>query len=556
MKKHYTLLALLTSVLVIGCEQELTELTPPPIVELTGEPGSADFTKFISIGNSLTAGFQAGALFNEGQANSFPSIMAKQFAIVSENDEFNQPDINSVNGYNSSVSIPGVINLGRLILFDPDGATDPDGVGCLVSRSAGPAPVGAPASTRTCPSPQSTPAVPVPYNIEDLPTPFTEDKTKLNNFGVPGILLNQALIPDTGNPASPFYNALWARFASDPGVKSILEDALATNPTFFSFWLGNNDVLGYATTGGLFPTPGGVPLTEIAAFQTQYTSAITALLATNANVKGVVATIPDVTTIPFFRTVTWDAINLTPAGCDFNANGTDDNRDQVNALNAAFGGGYNAALGSFTTAGAITAAEATRRRVVYTAGRNGVLIRDETLTDLTAALSAINPGLAPYGQARQATAEDLILLSAGGVLGTCAGGNPAAINGVSIPLADQFALIPTEITEIKNRTVAFNTIISDIVAANSSRLALVNVNAKFTDLVTGVTRTVDGIPVNATFAPPTGLFSEDGVHPNNRGSAYIARIFIEAINSKFGATVPLPNIATYKSTGLPVSPPL
>jgi hypothetical protein len=96
---------ILAVLLVTACHQEV--ITPPDPPAPSGEPGSADFTKFVSIGNSLTAGFQAGALYTDGQQNSFPAIMAKQFALVSDNDNFDQPDINSVNGYNSSFSNPG-----------------------------------------------------------------------------------------------------------------------------------------------------------------------------------------------------------------------------------------------------------------------------------------------------------------------------------------------------------------------------------------------------------------------------------------------------------------
>ncbi len=31
---------------------------------------------------------------------------------------------------------------------------------------------------------------------------------------------------------------------------TVLADAVAQNPTFFSLWIGGNDVLGYATSGG------------------------------------------------------------------------------------------------------------------------------------------------------------------------------------------------------------------------------------------------------------------------------------------------------------------
>ena len=61
--------------------------------------GSADFSKFVAIGTSYTAGFQAGALFTEGQNNSLGQILATQFACVG-GGEFNQPSIKSEHGYN------------------------------------------------------------------------------------------------------------------------------------------------------------------------------------------------------------------------------------------------------------------------------------------------------------------------------------------------------------------------------------------------------------------------------------------------------------------------
>ena len=81
--------------ITISCEQEVITLEPPaPVVVTppTGTKGSADFTKFVAIGNSLTAGYQSGALFNEGQQNSLPLIMSKQFSIAQGTTiAFNQP---------------------------------------------------------------------------------------------------------------------------------------------------------------------------------------------------------------------------------------------------------------------------------------------------------------------------------------------------------------------------------------------------------------------------------------------------------------------------------
>jgi hypothetical protein len=429
--------------------------------------------------------------------------------------------------------LAGSLILGRLILFDADG------VG--TAKSPAPAPVG-------------TPGMPAPYNVGgSIPAPFDPaKKAALNNFAVPGIQLGQALSASTGNPASPLYNALWARFASAPGVKSILEDALAAQPSFFLFDLGNNDILGYATQGGANPAI----FTSEADFKTRYELAIKNLLDFTT-AKGVVANIPDVTTIPFFTTVAWNAVPLDAA--------------TATAVNAGFAG-YNQVIEgikgnpNLLTAFSLTTDGLTARKVTYTAStKNPILISDETLVDLGGAFDALlgagvitatdRAKLEPYRKTRQASATDIITLSAGGVIGTTVGGNPLAVNGISIPLADQYVLIPTETTEIKARTIAFNNIIKGVVDASTSnnRLALADVNATFTALVTARAGVYNGVTITPNFTPPTGAFSEDGVHPNSRGYAFMANIFIRAINAKFTATVPEANIAEYKGVGLPVN---
>ncbi|HYG38116.1 MAG TPA: hypothetical protein VD908_05830, partial [Cytophagales bacterium] len=143
--------------------------------------GGADFTKYVSVGNSLTAGFMDGALYDRGQANSFTSILAGQMKLVGGGD-FNQPDINSPAGF-FRFAPDGQTPLGRLILQSPGGVCGPS-----------PSPI-------------------VPGN---LPQPFSGDLSQLNNFGVPGLTLGTALLPQTGGPANgnPYYNPYYARFAS------------------------------------------------------------------------------------------------------------------------------------------------------------------------------------------------------------------------------------------------------------------------------------------------------------------------------------------------------
>lgn len=519
-KNKYLYFALAASMAVASCKQEPIKPEAPATTTPTPpSKGTADFTKFVAIGNSLTAGYQAGALFTEGQANSLPKILSTQFSLAQGATlAFNQPDINSDYGYYGTA---GPIILGRLILYDADGVAGP--------KTPAPAPAG-------------TPGMPAPYSKGgDLPAPFTGDKAALNNFGVPGIQLGQVLTPLTGGPSSgnPAYNGLYARFATNPGTSTILGDALATQPTFFLFDLGNNDVLGYAVGGGSNPAI----FTSESTFTGYYTTAINTILGSNANLKGVIVNIPDVTTIPYFTTVTWNAITLDAA--------------TATTVTTSLANNYNGFLDAMKTAGVITQAEFDKRKLTYVAGKNGVLISDETLTDLTAAMNANGAAaLVPYAQARQATATDLIPLSAGSILGTIAPNtNNTGVYGVSFPVGDAYALIPTETTEIKARTTAFNATIAAAAAGSNNRIALADVNAAFTALVTAKAGVYNGVTITPSFAPPTGAFSEDGVHPNSRGYAFMANIIIDAINAKFTAAVPKADISKYKGTALPINKP-
>jgi hypothetical protein len=551
MKKTKLIYIALTVSLIVGsCKQEPIKLTPPEVVTppvVTPSKGSADFTKFVAIGNSLTAGYQAGALFTEGQKNSLGAILAQQFATVG-GGAFNQPDINSVNGFNTTTANPpagSATILGRIVLFDPDGSGP---------RTAGPAALGTPARTVTCPSEVVTPAVPGSGNA---PADFSGNKAALNNFGVPGIQLGQVLTPLTGGPSTgnPAFNPFYARFASIPGTSTILNDAKAANGSFFMFFLGNNDILGYATSGGV----GTIPLTPLANFTGAYNLAIGELLAANPNSKGVIGNIPNVTNIPFFITVRFNAVTLTA--------------DQATALNGGFAG-YNAILDaikgnpSLLALSGSSAANLDARKVTYTTGAgNRILIAEKTteFPDLGATFDALvgipggitatqRAGLEPYRRVRQATASDLITLSAGAVLGSCFNNIPTAIIGTSVPLADQFVLIPSEIQAILTRTAEFNNVIKAAADNSNNRIALADVNAVFAKLITDRLQIIDGVAVSPSFAPPTGVFSEDGVHPNNRGSAYLANVFIDAINAKFGATIPRANLSKFSGTLLPINP--
>ncbi len=513
-------LALLIST---SCEQELIVTEPPVVVDpvTSGTPGSASFTKFVAIGNSFVAGVQAGALFTEGQNNSLPAIMATQFAMTGVGGgAFVQPSINATLGWNLFVTQP--------FLTDP---TKPV-LGRLLLQGA---------------SPKPTPQAYAAGNLEAVPNPtanpafiYTGGKATLNNFGVPAITLGQSLITATGNWANPNpavgFSPFYARLAAPPGGSTtIIGDAAAAGGSFFLFWLGLDDFFLHAAFGG---DPTKAPLTSGAAFQGQYSAAIGALLGSNANLKGVIANFPDIFVMPHFTSVVYNPIPLDAA--------------TASSLTTSLANNYNAFLDGMVTNLIISAEEAAKRKIEYNAGQNKVLISDETLTNLEPYMAGPYAGLLPYARARQTTSADVLPLSAGSVIGTLVGADPTKINGVTVPLADQYVLIPTEIQQIKDARTAFNSTVQGIAESNSTKLALADVSSALATLVTNKAGVYNNVTITPNINPPTGIYSEDGVHPNSRGYAFLSNVFISAINAKFGATIPLTDLSKYKATALPI----
>lgn len=508
----------------ISCEQEVITLEAPPVVEVvppTGTPGNANFAKFVAIGNSFVAGVQAGALFTEGQNNSLPAIMAEQFKISGVGGgPFVQADIKASLGWNLFVTQPFLADNTKPIL------------GRLLLQGA---------------SPKPTPQAYAVGNIEALPSPlntnfmFTGSKATLNNFGVPAIVLGQSLIPQTGDwtlaGLDPRFSPFYGRLAPVPGgATTIIGDAAAAGGSFFLFYLGLDDFFLYAAFGG---DPTKAPFTSGPAFQAQYGAAIGALLGSNANLKGVVGNFPDIFVTPHFTSVTYNPIPLDAA--------------TATSLTTNLATPYNGFLNAMVGANVITASERDKRLLSFAAGQNKVLLTDETLTDLTAAMNANGAGaLVPYAMARQTSSTDILPLSTGSVLGTLVGGNPSLINGVTVPVGDQYVLIPTEIQAINDARLAFNIAIQSVATANSTKLALADVSGALATLVTNKAGVYNNVTITPNINPPTGIYSEDGIHPNSRGYAFLSNVFIGAINEKFGATVPLTDLSKYKATALPI----
>jgi lysophospholipase L1-like esterase len=497
---------LLVSLTFVACNNDdETTIDPNSTDGLPLTAGTADFSKFVALGNSLTAGFSDNALFIASQQGAYPNILAQKFALVG-GGEFTTPFMND--------NIGGMLLGGNQIL----------GPRLFLAPGNNPTPVAGPPTTEVS-------------NV--LAGPF-------NNMGVPGAKSFHLLAPGYGNiagVATGQANPYFVRFASAPGT-TIIADAVAQNPTFFSLWIGNNDVLSYATSGGTGtnqltnPNPATYSsndITNTAVFASVYSTLIDQLTANGA--KGVVANIPYVSTVPFFTTVPTNPVPLSAA--------------QVAQLNGGIFGPLD---------GILTALGQPDRIVALTStGANPVLIRDESLTDfgpqitgaliangVPAAQAGLMGGL--YGQARHARNtpgdRDFVLLTTRGIIGTAQAGVPAPFNTVAItfPLQDSAVLTAAENLEVVTATDAFNTAIAT--KANEKGLAFVDANAILAQVNNGGLVS-NGFTMTSTFVTGNS-FSLDGVHPSPKGYALIANKFLEAINAKYGSNFKGVNLGQYR----------
>lgn len=256
--------------------------------------GKANFSTYISVGNSLTQGYMDGGLYYYGQSNSYPSIIAKQAQKANSSIAFSQPMVMG----NGSGYIHLVYANGQIVPIQPGD-----------DSTAGHNPADADPSWATWGT-----------NLQG---------NAYNNLGVAGILLNncvalnsnQAIVNNliTGyqvisllgpNPVGNPYGR-YLKFGTIylPHPPQYIDFVRASKATFFTCWLGNNDVLAYATAGGVvqrdtiqgFGVISFNDITPPAEFAQKYDSILTVFH--NQGAQGICATIPDITSIPFFNTV-------------------------------------------------------------------------------------------------------------------------------------------------------------------------------------------------------------------------------------------------------------
>ncbi|WP_426058380.1 SGNH/GDSL hydrolase family protein [Hymenobacter sp. B1770] len=471
-----------------GCQPDLND-------DPKSSAGQADFSRYVSVGNSLTAGISDGGLYREGQLNSYPNILAQQFKQVG-GGEFVQPLF-------SEAQLNGSGYL-RLAGFTATGGP----ITANVTTNLG---VRGAVPTRTNPLPRPQPI-------------YTKDLNVINNLGVSGIRMSDITTAGLGNVSqtggtatapTTIFNEYFERITPDGSNETYLERVRRTvdtvKPTFFTSWLGNNDVLGFATAGGA-----GSSLTPIATFTANNNQVLDALTAGGA--KGVVATIPDVTTIPFFTTV----------GPSFKATLAANNVPGIVTMTgAAPGGPASGNRRQIATVDIRDAAGAGRQLFTLTSAPFLGLLGRPTGAPWRSFVPRAN--LAGY-----LTAYGVDTLQAFGATA----GNP-------IPSA--FILDDTEQAQVQTAITAFNAAL--VSAANTRNLAIFDVNTFFRSIAT------NGLVANTTTNTAAyisgNIFSLDGVHPTPRGYALIANEIIKVINAKYGSSLPGVDASAYRGVLFP-----
>jgi len=180
-----------------------------------------NFGTYVSVGDSLAAGFVSGSLVQTHQATSVPALLARQAAVA----DFQQPLV-STPGIPSELQLVSLVPTPTLVRITGQGR---------------------------------------PLNLA-LPRPY-------NNLAVPGATLIDSLqrVSDGGG-----LHDLILR-----GQGTQIQQAVALRPTFVTLWIGNNDVLGAAVGGRAID---GVTLTPTPAFRAAYAAAVATLKATGATV--------------------------------------------------------------------------------------------------------------------------------------------------------------------------------------------------------------------------------------------------------------------------------
>ncbi|MFZ9586390.1 MAG: hypothetical protein ACO29U_02220 [Crocinitomicaceae bacterium] len=420
---------------LLSCEPKVSVTNP--------SKGELDMTSVLFIGDGQTGGYMDDGLTEYGQENALAVILANQFKLIGGSDA-NLPWINSSSiGISTNGQSP--LHLGY--------KTDCKGVTSLSPLRV------ASTGDLSCLS-QSCYNANLPFNV----------------FGIPGLRVHHFTNPSFAS-LNPYYN----RMCSSPNA-TVLSELLAQNARFFQLYIGLEDVLDYAKSGGTHQS-----LPSLLSFQQNYEQIVQNLTSNGA--KGVLASIPDITKMPYFTTIPWNGLNLDATN--------------VGTLNNI----YNP-LGFY-----------------FQLGSNPFM-----MVDSTANMFAV----------RQMESSEILLLNLPLDSVKC------HQMGVLFPIRDEFILDNSELAILRGMIQQYNQIISQI--AQTYHLALVDTDEFLSKLVDGFT--YNGVNLSARFVSG-GAYSLDGIYLNPKGNALFANEFIKAINKTYHSSIPEVNANLYSGVRFP-----
>lgn len=247
MRRLHLAASLMLGLLLAGCaaDESLKPPPPPPV-----PTGGAMFQTYVSLGNSITAGFQSAGIDDSTQRRSYAPLLAAAMGT-----QFSYPSL-----LGRGCPPPFTNNVTQARVGGGTGGT------CdLVAASTAP--------------------------FHNLAVPGARAEELLNNFGVPFSNSNALTLLFLGGATQ---------------VQRMAEE----KPTFVSLWIGNNDVLGSLIS---LSNPGNPQLvTPLATFQQQFDSLTDSIAAVGA--KAVLVGVADVSVIPYAsRGATYWCIKNQPA---------------------------------------------------------------------------------------------------------------------------------------------------------------------------------------------------------------------------------------------------
>ncbi len=485
--------------------QSCTPVVTPPISTVAlGQlaPADGSTVRYVALGNSLTAGYQSGAVVSAETQYAYPTQIARQMGLPFG-------DGTSQYQYLQYAANGGLGSRNRVASLDSTGFPQ------LASTSLNSTP--------------SNTGLNRPYNNLGIPGALLRDM----NAPIGDAFYDGRFQPSGGNP----YFAATLRNTASLG-RTCVDQAARINPHFVTIFIGNNDVQGYASSGGVSGTnfttraanPSAVAApTETAVFTAQFNALVDSCARRMPNAKFLVANIPEVTSIPYYTTT-----------------GPRIRASLRTALN---------------TPSVVPANIAAIIKQALPDFPNGILVRSSATPNGLKTLSSSDLFVLTASNGVNTYAQSLVAAF------TSAAPRIIATPGMAAQIAEQVladnpmpnALVLDEAEQavVRRSTTEFNAAIAAAVARYSAdnRAALFDTFTMLNNVRTngyplsGQTTSSGGTADTALRFDfvSGGFFSLDAIHPSSRGYAAIANEMLKVINSTWKASIPLITITNVPS---------